>query len=97
MTDTIGNPIFDDYGDPIDIVTDPDLSIAQKTDLLDSWALNEEALTEATAEGLDGGRRSRLREVQIARQALTDLEDKMAKKAAAARGNTLDATDGDKH
>ena len=97
MTEPISKPIFDDYNEPLDIVADPRLSVAQKDELLESWAVSEEALAKATSEGLTGGRQSKLRAVQIARKALDDFIENLEHKSEAAQGDLDGERNGQSH
>ncbi|NNC37751.1 MAG: hypothetical protein HKO02_09865 [Hyphomonadaceae bacterium] len=60
----------DKYGSPSNVIADKALSISEKKEILRTWIDSEEALARATAEGLDGGRQSMLRSLQLALQSL---------------------------
>lgn len=59
------------YDSPKAIETDQDLSTEKKIELLKIWMADEEALLRATSEGLNGGRKPKLKDVQAALSNLT--------------------------
>jgi hypothetical protein len=56
---------------PRDVVADPDLDVADKRRILESWALDAQLLSVADEENMSGGDRPGLREVKLA---LLELE-----------------------
>ena len=54
---------YSDYDTPNDILIAPELSAETKSDLLNKWKTDEEALQRAASEGLDNGVTSNLRGV----------------------------------
>ncbi len=58
------------YTKPADILKDDRLSLADKRTVLDAWAFESKELQVAEGEGFDGGEDARLREVELAREAL---------------------------
>jgi hypothetical protein len=59
------------FAAPRDVVADPDLDVADKRRILESWALDAQLLSVADEENMSGGDRPGLREVKLA---LLELE-----------------------
>lgn len=61
------------YAAPADVIGDPELTYAQKCDVLKAWRQDAERLAESTAEGMGGGEPAHLRAVALAQQQLDAL------------------------
>lgn len=57
---------YDKYASPTELLLDKDLSFDEKTELLVLWCDDEEALMRAASEGMGGGERPQLKQVQQA-------------------------------
>lgn len=66
------------FAAPLDVVTDSELSDAQKRDALGTLEQDARQLSEATAEGMAGGERSNLDEVLDAKARLASLAEEAA-------------------
>ena len=58
------------FEEPLDVVADPSLSKPQKAKALDTLEQDARQLSEASAEGMAGGERTKLHEVLKAKEAL---------------------------
>ena len=67
--DKVENP-SNHFEEPHDVVVDPSLSGAQKSEALDTLEQDARQMSDAAAEGMGGGERSKLHEVLEAKAAL---------------------------
>ena len=70
------NKTYQDYETPTQLISDRDLMLDEKIQLLESWVESEEALARAAAEGLSGGEQGNLARVQKALMGLKEEAEK---------------------
>ena len=57
---------YEKYDNPDALIADDSLSDAKKTELLEQWIEDEEALVRGSAEGIQGGEENHLKSAQTA-------------------------------
>ncbi|NDG49511.1 MAG: hypothetical protein EBY30_10835 [Rhodospirillales bacterium] len=70
------------FNSPRQVLADPALSTAEKTEVLDTLEQDARQLSEAASEGMGGGERSRLHEVLLAKETLEPQPGPWARLAA---------------
>jgi len=88
IDDLVANP-HRHFGDPREVLSESDLSFADKRRILESWKFDAQRLAESTAENMSGGEQSDLREISKTLVELKMLEETPVIVTRRARGGGI--------